>query len=178
MRVPSHVPDPELESRLLVIADRIRQCRKSLRVSVSTAAEAAVMSRSTYVRIERGEPSVALKSYRDAAKVLGLEIDLGTETAQPVAAVADGSMPVLDRPAPLPETIRLADHPQLRRIAGNSRDASAITPAQAFGLYERYWRYVDYEAMDLAERQFLTQLIYHIGNGAFWGRGPRFLLTP
>ena len=57
----------------VVIGKHIRAHRKSLRVSATTAAQAAGMSRVTWYRLEKGEPSVTMGAYLSAMNVLGLE---------------------------------------------------------------------------------------------------------
>lgn len=68
--------------KLDALGQQIRAHRKSLRISATTAAEAAGMSRVTLHRIENGEPSVTMGAYLNAMAALGLdfgitEIDAG-----------------------------------------------------------------------------------------------------
>ena len=80
---------------------RIRAARKQQGVSASTAAQAAGMSRSTWHRIEAGEPSVTLGAFLSAAAAVGL---------QPLLQEAQA-------PAAAPRAIRLGDYPGLRALA-------------------------------------------------------------
>ena len=68
-------------ARLLALGEQLRAQRKRLGVSATTAAEAAGMSRVTLHRIERGEPSVTMGAWLNAAAALGLE--LGVVDARP-----------------------------------------------------------------------------------------------
>ena len=61
--------------------------------------------------------------------------------------------------------VRIADYPQLRLIAWN-RDADAlIDEADAFGLYEREWRWVEQAALLPHERELIDRLTKIYGHG-------------
>lgn len=129
---------------------QIRAHRKALRVSATTAAQAAGMSRVTLHRIENGEPSVTMGAYLNAMSVLGL--DFGILTG-----------PVDDEPADahkdwIPARIRLVDYPQLKQLAWQVHGTDVLTPAEALGIYERNWRHVDAQAMAPRERQLVDAL--------------------
>ena len=94
--------------RLAAIGARLRAHRKALRVSATTAAEAAGMARATLHRIERGEPSVTIGAYMSAIAAIGLDLEL------------------IDRSAPrksprgtagLPKRIELAEFPALHETS-------------------------------------------------------------
>lgn len=153
--MPAKAPEPAapVAARLSRLGERLRAHRKAHKVSATMAAEAAGMSRVTWHRIERGEPSVAVGAYMSAFAALGLVLD--------VAAPA----PTSTRPA-LPASIALADYPQLQRLAWQVHDDSAeITPAQALALYERNWRHLDRAHMAPHEQALLRALIDHAGGG-------------
>ena len=160
------------------ISQHIRARRKDLRISATAAAESAAMSRVTWHRIERGEPSVTMGAYLNATTALGLVIDVvsaqpahlglsrphlatvagqATDSAADVAAVADDTAP--------PTHIRLADCPQLARLAWQIADTTVLTAQEALGLYERNWRHVDQAAMDERERDLLQRLVNTLGQG-------------
>lgn len=65
------------------------------------------------------------------------------------------------------EAISLGEYPELRKLAWNRAPGSVLTPAEAFGLYEREWRHVDTEALGQAERDLIRALIETIGQGVF-----------
>jgi hypothetical protein len=63
--------------------------------------------------------------------------------------------------------IPIKAYPQLRQIAWQMPDDATLEPAQALGLYERNWVYVDKAAMTQEESAFLQRLIEEHGNGCF-----------
>src|SRR5215207_9247713 len=108
--MPARTPpvDVTAAEQLERLGRRIRAHRKRHKVSATTAAEAAGMSRVTLQRIERGEPSVTMGAYLNALTALGLELDV-TDPAARSSAPADAT--------PLPPSLRLADYPELERLA-------------------------------------------------------------
>jgi transcriptional regulator with XRE-family HTH domain len=132
----------------------IRQRRKQLRVSATAAAESAGLSRVTLHRIERGEPSVAMGLYQRATAALGLKLQL-----------ADALPAPLTRAHAPPAQLRLADLPELRRLAWQLDPATELTPRQALDLYERNWRHLDSAAMTPRERDVLDSLVHGVGGG-------------
>ena len=141
-------------TRLLALGEQIRAQRKRLGVSATTAAEAAGMSRVTLHRIERGEPSVTMGAYLNAAAALGLA--LGVVEPQPPPARRSQA-------AGVPMRIRLADYPQLERLAWQFQGASDVTPAEALSLYERNWRHIEQGALAPHERALIQQLVAGLG---------------
>jgi transcriptional regulator with XRE-family HTH domain len=136
------------------LGERLRAERKRLGVSAITAAEAAGMSRVTLHRIERGEPSVTMGAYANAAAALGLSLGLaGPPPAAPSRARQTGA----------PQRILLADHPQLARLAWQVQDATEVTPAEALSLYERNWRHIDQAALSPHERALIHSLLASLG---------------
>lgn len=139
-------------TRLVALGARIRLHRRALRVTAIDAAEAAGLSRMTLHRIEKGEPSVTMGAYMSAIAALGLELQLAEPGARSEKRGKDG----------LPRAIRVADYPQLKRIAWQLADTE-LTPKEAFALYERNWRHVDRKAMDDRERDLVRRLSARIG---------------
>ena len=166
--MPSHAPDIEKHAaaQLQRLGGQLRVQRKHLRVSASTAAEAAGMSRVTLHRIERGEPSVTMGAYLNAAAALGMGLRL-TPGGQSVTDAATWEPP--PRPPPPPQQppretgrsadIRLADYPQLQRLAWQRGGATEVTTAEALNLYERNWRHVDAQALLPHERKLIQSLV-------------------
>ena len=149
---------PPVEDRTLALLKRLgarlRAHRKRHGITATTTAEAAGMSRVTLQRIERGEPSVTIGAYLNVLAALGLEID-----------VVDTIARVEDREAPaLPASIRLADYPELERVAWQLQ-AAEVTPAEALDLYERNWRHVDTERMEARERALVNALAHRFRGG-------------
>ena len=152
--VPAHVG-----AKLAALGERLRERRKALKVTAVDAAEAAGMSRVTLQRIERGEPSVTMGAYIGAATNVGLELELvDPRERRPGAGKARG------KPA-FPARIRLADYPQLKKLAWQLHGVATLTPEDALGLYERNWRHVDTAALEPAERALVNALAQHLGGG-------------
>jgi hypothetical protein len=92
-------------------------------------------------------------AYLSAAAALGLEL-----------ALVDPSAPK-DTPALLPDKIRLADYPELRRLAWQTGKDTELTPRAALDLYERNWRHVDRAALGEHEQALVRQLAQVFGGG-------------
>jgi transcriptional regulator with XRE-family HTH domain len=158
--MPSTAP-PTLEGasrRLEAFGRRIHARRKSLRISATTTAEAAGMSRMTLHRIERGEPSVTMGAYMNALAALGLDVE--------VVAPVESSAKEIAAPAPShtsTKTIRVADFAQLRRLAWQLPADAELTPEEAWGTYERNWRHADPSALEANERELLADLARMLG---------------
>lgn len=129
----------------------LRARRKALGITMAAAAEAAGISRVTWHRLEKGEATVALGSLVAAVQVLGMRLFAGdADEAAVQADVLDGFLPL---------RIRLADHPQLLRLAWQmDADAVVLVPREAFGLYQRNWRHVDVAALQPGELALIHAL--------------------
>ena len=143
----------------MAIGQRIRTHRKGLGVNATAAAEASGISRVTLHRVERGEPSVAMASYMSAIAALGLELEIVNPQDHRRGPIDAGEMPRL------PSAIRLADYPQLKRLAWQHHGVTQVSPKEALGLYERNWRHVDLNAMDPNERTLVNALARELGGG-------------
>lgn len=146
-------------TKLTALGERIRERRKSLKVSGVDAAEAAGMSRVTLQRIERGEPSVTMGAYIGAATAVGLELELVDPREQRRGLGGARGKP------PYPARIRLADYPQLKKLAWQLHGVATLSAEDALGLYERNWRHVDTAALATAERALVNALAQHLGGG-------------
>lgn len=140
---------------LAALGERLRAERKRLGVSAVTAAEAAGMSRVTLHRIERGEPSVTIGAYANAAAALGLALGVA---APPPAAPGR-----TEERSGVPLRILLAEHPQLARLAWQYQGATEVTPEEALNLYERNWRHIDQAALAPHERALIQGLVARLG---------------
>jgi transcriptional regulator with XRE-family HTH domain len=143
--------------KLIAMGKQIRAHRKALRISATTAAEAAGMSRVTLHRIENGEPSVTMGAYLNAMAALDMNFDI----IKPSDLAAD--KPNDDSKGLIPARIRLADYPQLKKLAWQVHGTDELTPAEALGIYERNWRHVDLQAMEPSEQQLVDALRLGLG---------------
>ncbi|MDB5828119.1 MAG: transcriptional regulator, family [Variovorax sp.] len=159
--MPAKAPAPHIAGTgvLGTLGSCIRQRRKALRVSATTAAEAAGMSRVTLHRIERGEASVTMGAYANAMAALGVQIrvvDLPAAVSAPLEKVQAHAAPL---------RIALADYPQLKQLAWMLPGAAELTAEEAFGLYERNWRHIDDKQIDDHERALIDTLTRTLGQG-------------
>jgi transcriptional regulator with XRE-family HTH domain len=155
MPAPSPAVGPEVEERLKALGIALRAHRKAQRVSVTAAAEAAGMSRVTWGRIERGEPSVAMGAWLAAAAAVGLDV----RWVDP-AATTSSTAPAAE---PMPATLRLDRFPALHALAWQREGADTVTPEEALSLYERNWRHVDVDRLTADERAFIDALAARSG---------------
>ena len=134
-----------------MLGRQIRDRRKSLGVSAVVTAESAGMSRVTLHRIEKGEPSVAMGAYLNAAAALGLTISIlpKTELCGDQSTAHQQMIPV---------RIKLADYPQLKLLAWHLPEAEELTPVEALGIYERNKRHIDEEKMEEHEQRLIEAL--------------------
>lgn len=151
--MPAKAP-PVAESALRslqALGQQIRARRKALGVSGTAAAESAGMSRVTWHRIEKGEPAVAAGAYANAMAALGLEWRAGLpdEASGHASAPPEGW---------LPARVRIADFPQLARLAWQVHGTDTLSPQEALSIYERNWRHVDESSLLPHERALLESL--------------------
>jgi transcriptional regulator with XRE-family HTH domain len=140
--------------KLAAIGAQLRAHRAALKITATTVAEAAGLSRVTLHRIERGEPSVTIGAYLSVLAALGLELEL-----------VDAAAPRNKRRPVVPKQIRVADYAQLKRIAWQLGDVTVLTPRAALALYERNWKHIDTAAMDDNERALIRTLVDGLGGG-------------
>ena len=137
----------ETAQRLSALGGRIRAQRKKLKLNATVAAEAAGMSRITWYRIEKGEPAVTMGAWFNAVTVLGLTLDIpDTEKAE------------ADRLGWIPARIRLADYPELEKLAWHVHGAEVLSAREAMDIYERNQRHLDLDAMTPEEMRLLDAL--------------------
>ncbi len=153
--MPSASPplDEALARDLLTLGERLRAARRRQKVSATAAAESAGMSRVTWHRIERGEPSVTAGAWLAAGRAVGLRLGWVDETV-PAAAVAS-----------LPDRIVLAQFPALRQLAWQQPDTHELAPQDALAIYERNWRHVDRQALTMREIALIQALSNVLGGG-------------
>jgi DNA-binding XRE family transcriptional regulator len=137
----------ETAHHLHALGASIRAQRKKLKLNATVAAEAAGMSRITWYRIEKGEPAVTMGAWINAVTVVGLALDI------PEAEITGA-----DRQGWVPARIRLADYPQLEKLAWHVRDAEVLSAREALDIYERNQRHLDLDAMTSGEAQLIDAL--------------------
>ncbi|HBJ72730.1 MAG TPA: XRE family transcriptional regulator [Actinobacteria bacterium] len=141
--------DGRAQAWLALLGFRIREQRKQLGLSIISAAQAADLSRVTWHRIERGEPSVASGAYARAMEVLGVPM------SDPATANASNDR---DLENWIPVRIEIDRYPQLRRLAWHAREGAKLTPREALNIYERNWRHLDETALSVEERALIDAL--------------------
>jgi len=65
--------------------------------------------------------------------------------------------------------VTIADYPQLKLLCWSRSGAVEIEGEEALGLYENGWRFVDQDALSVAERELIDALCRRFGNGVFNG---------
>ena len=151
--MPAKSPDAlqSAQSMLTELGAQIRARRKRFGISATAAAESAGISRVTWYRIERGEASVAVGAWANAAHVLGLACRLGAEEERISAGPPA-------REGWLPARIVLADYPELRKLAWQVSEGEVLTPREALSIYQRNQRYLDAAALTARERALIAAL--------------------
>lgn len=141
----------ETQDPLLAIAQHIRATRKQLKVSATTVAQAAGISRVTLHRIERGEGSVSIGSYMEVLWALGLKVTIEDALRSPAERDAAPA-------SSLPTRVVLAQYPQLNALAWHLPNAKEVSLLEAHSLYERNQRFIDQEQLQTHERQLIQNL--------------------
>jgi transcriptional regulator with XRE-family HTH domain len=161
MPAKSPISPSAVASSILDLGQKICARRKALGINVVTAAQAGGMSRVTWHRIEKGEPSVTVGAYLNAAAALGLRVDVGLPgDAVPAPADTKGWIPA---------RVRLADYPQLKQLAWQVQGTDALTPVEALSIYERNARHLDTAAIDVHEQDLIDALRLGLGGAANGG---------
>ena len=86
---------------LKTLGENIRNARKRRRITMNLLAERAKISRVTLYKIEKGEPSVAIKYYASVLQMLGLLKNL-----EEVAAAKNDGVGVIIEEENLPQRVR------------------------------------------------------------------------
>ena len=158
MPAKSPISPSAVAASLAALGQKIRVQRKALGISAVTAAQAAGMSRVTWHRIEKGEPSVTMGAYLNAAAALGLGFDVTMPSKAPE--------PQAGMKGWIPARIRLTDYPQLKQLAWQVQGNAELTPAETFSIYERNARHLDTAALDAHEQDLIDALRLALGGGA------------
>jgi len=150
----------QLAARVKALGTQIRQRRKVMGISVTTAAEAAGVSRVTWHRMEKGEFTVTIGVWFNALAVLGLEFGVG------MTSTTTQSQASPDLPAAIPVSVVLADFPQLAALAWQVQGVAAVSPREAFDIYERNERHIDRANLAPEEENLIAGLEKVFGGAA------------
>lgn len=155
--MPSRSPSiTETQKKALrELGEQLRDHRKKLGISAIATSEATGMSRITLYRIERGEASVAMGAYISVIFALGLTLEL--------ADPRNKKRRQDSHPPKIPKKIRIANYPQLKRLAWQLKGTKELSAKEALDLYERNWRHVDVNAMDSREQKLIETLLAAFG---------------
>lgn len=123
---------------------QIKAKRKALQITAALAAESAAMSRQTWYRIEKGEPSITIGSYMVAMDVLGLSL-----------VIEDKASAIIEV---LPDKIRLDNYPGLKLLAWHLPEGAELAPAQLYNLFQRNQRHLDTNQLTEKEQQLIEQI--------------------
>ena len=154
------------KAALTAVGEQLRTRRKALKVSATTAAEAADISRVTLHRIEKGEPSVTMGAYLNVMTALGLNLGIQAANAMPGDNPANAASGHNTRKGWVPARITLANYPQLQQLAWHVQGLKELTPAEALSIYERNARHLDLQAMEPHERDLMDALRVAYGTTA------------
>ncbi len=146
----------QAQTHLAALGQHIRRHRRLQRISATSAAEAAGLSRVTLHRIEHGEASVTMGAYMNVIDALGLAVHLTGAADTPLATA---------KAASVPQRIILAAYPQLKQLAWQRQAGDVLTAQEALNLYERNWRHVDTAAMTAEEADLVRALAQQLGGG-------------
>ncbi|KXS55047.1 MAG: putative aminopeptidase protein [Marinobacter sp. T13-3] len=67
------------------------------------------------------------------------------------------------------KTIVPDNYPELRLVCWHRDPKKPITEEQAFGIYERNWRYIDTEKLSGSEKALINRLTKQYGSGVING---------
>jgi transcriptional regulator with XRE-family HTH domain len=142
----------KVAEKLQILGGTIRAQRKNLHVSAQATADCANISRVTLHRIEKGEPSVTMGAYFTVLDALGLQIQTKSKAGLGEESQAGPNTSVI------PPEIKLTEYPQLKQLAWHIHGLDALTPIEAFGIYDRNWRHLDATSLTPLEKSLIDAL--------------------
>lgn len=141
----------ETQDPLVTIGQHIRATRKQLKVTATTVAQTAGISRVTLHRIERGEATVSVGSYVEVLWALGLKVTIEDAFKTPAERDAVSALS-------LPARVVLAQYPQLKGLAWHIPNAKEVSLLEAHSLYTRNQRFIDQKQLQTYERRLIENL--------------------
>ena len=152
--MPAKLPHTSsaVTERIQILGETIRAKRKNLHISAQATADCAHISRVTLHRIEKGEPSVTMGAYFTVLDALGLQIQTNSKAGLGEESQAGAHTSVI------PSEIKLTEYPQLKQLAWHIHGLDALTPIEAFGIYDRNWRHLDATSLTPLEKSLIDAL--------------------
>ena len=152
--MPAKLPHTSsaVAERIQILGGTIRAQRKNLHISAQATADCAHISRVTLHRIEKGEPSVTMGAYFTVLDALGLQIQTNSKAGLGEESQAGSNTSVI------PSEIKLTEYPQLKQLAWHIHGLDALTPIEAFGIYDRNWRHLDATSLTPKEKFLIYAL--------------------
>lgn len=158
--MPARAPKISKKTALLLkeLGEKIRVARKKQDISAVATAEAAGLSRVSLHRIEKGEASVAMGSYLAVIQALGLQLELldFKNTKSSIKTLLKNK---------IPKRIIISDYPELKRLAWQLRKNKALSPQDAFEIYERNLRHLEPTKLTKKEANLINLLSEAFGKG-------------
>ena len=130
----------------------IAKRRKALGVSATATAGAAGISRVTLHRIERGEGAPSMQNYMNTIAALGLELSVELPEVE-----RDVSRDTKSKDA-VPLRIYLDEFPGLKGLAWHVTGQDFISPREAWDIYERNARHLDFTQVTDHEEDLINNL--------------------
>jgi transcriptional regulator with XRE-family HTH domain len=124
------------------LGNHIHQQRRIYGLTTTELATAAGISRVTLHRIETGAQSVTAGAYASVLHALGEKIGTDSPTKKPE----------------LPQQIKIANFPELKKLAWQIKSTAELTPNEAWKIYTRNWRYIDQELLSKMESELIKKL--------------------
>jgi hypothetical protein len=91
-------------------------------------------------------------AYFTVLDALGLQIQAKSKVG------SDSESPEASATSIIPPAIKLADYPQLKQLAWHIHGLDALTPIEAFGIYDRNWRHLDQTILADHEKALIDAL--------------------
>lgn len=111
----------------------------------------------TLQRLAKGFPIVAITEPRQSGNgnivnTLGLQIQTKSKAGFGEEPQAGAQTSVI------PSEIKLTEYPQLKQLAWHIHGLDALTPIEAFGIYDRHWRHLDATSLTPLEKSLIDAL--------------------